>query len=262
MSQELPVIVKRAWFRDPHGVGNKPESLDAETVMMACEDQSIAAAEWGGGTRISMEDAAWWEYQRGSVIDLDHDLRSGERAVPQIAVDLAKQIQAERSDLDVYIEPEPMKIPEDGEPQWSQNTSWSVVAETTSSMDTARMTFHTEANDTELKRVEMVVGELENRINWRDWDPSRDVKPAEHIEQGSLLGEDFTSQNWEELRQRWVSEVRDFPEAGDPSVMWEMKQCGFDLQASREADEEDLDHEAVSLSLQQGPAVGGPGLER
>src|SRR5699024_10466003 len=218
MAEQEPIIVKRRWFRDPQQLGEQADAGDAEMMSAACEQRSIEDANIG-----LHESSEAWRYQAGSAIDLDAELRAGQRNIPAAAVEVYRQVKEARPDLDLYIEPEPIKVHEpDSElaqrgegftrSHWQQ---WAVVADHPETDQTARLEFHTQQQDMMLYAIQANAGEVE-QFNWRDFQPWRDVSVDPQNPPRQLLGEDL-EEGWTEMREHYVDElVASIPETRDP----------------------------------------------
>lgn len=266
MAEQEPIIVKRRWFRDPDQTEEPIVQGDAEAMAAACEERSIEDAELG-----LSESSEAWRHQGGNALELDTEVRGGSRNIPAMAVDVYQQVRQARPDLDVYIEPEPLKvhqpdseIAQQGEgstpSQWQQ---WAVVADHPETDQTARLEFHTQRHDTLLTAVQAHAGEVE-QFNWRDYQPWRDISVDPENPPRQLLGEDV-EEGWPELRRHYVEDlVASIPETRDPQtgalvVHAEGPRCGIDPDKPVDYDDEP-DHDAAvqaEVALQQQRHVAG-----
>lgn len=214
-----PTFIKRGWYQDPYeGFSESQRSWDAEDLADACEQRRIEVEDEIspiGPATVLQDRSLAWDVQGGDLLDLDTELRSGQRKIPEVVDEVYYQTRIARPDLDVYVEPEPVTITEDGakatadEPAVQQQ--WSVVADNAVEPVTARLTVHTSQNDSVIEKVSTTSGRVEG-FDWRDWQPERDIVAGSEFENREIRGEDLNDpQAWEQMRAYFAEQVKALP---------------------------------------------------
>ncbi|WP_261623260.1 hypothetical protein [Nesterenkonia marinintestina] len=191
-----PVTIKRRWWRDPAAAlsveADEHSTRDAETLIEQCDQVAdLEAKQWstGGPSTVLRESIHAWDYQGGDVIDLKDQLDGGDRRIPADVMAAYRRVEAARPDLDVYLEPEPVLIPdeESSQKQLAEQASWSVVADHPESRETARLDFLTMNQDREIHGVHMVSGTVKPDAPWRSWSPEHDIEADRELQVSGVV---------------------------------------------------------------------------
>lgn len=214
-----PTFIKRGWYQDPYeGFSESQRSWDAEDLADACEQRGLEAEDEISTIEPEarqLDRSLAWDVQGADILDLDTELRSGRRQIPEVVDEVYYQTRIARPDLDVYVEPEPVTIAEDGSKATAGDAGaqqqWSVVADNAVEPVTARLTVHTSQNDSVIEKVSTTSGRVE-RFDWRDWQPERDIVTISEFENREIRGEELNEpQAWQQMRSHFAEQVKALP---------------------------------------------------
>lgn len=221
-TEENPVVIRRMWWRDPMAIDDN--IWPGETIADLCRQQAgrDRALVAGGGTETEDELREWahsldpeeleqedrelldsatcWDAQAADIEQLTRELETGELAIPSHCRDLYEKVQAQRPDLEVYIEPAPVEFTD----LTSDSPSMvvgpvkeiSVVTQNPSGPEQTRYNVAIDPHRGNIPHAPQVTaGTIQETAHWQNWNPAFDIDEIERVDpvNGQVTGGKFIS---------------------------------------------------------------------